>query len=129
MADPDFPNRLFEQGRSVLARFGYREAGGDRDDWDRVWDLLIGDFPSRRRRIPRFADLTAEQRPAALEYMRLRLVADRNVEVCEQLHYSLFAKGIDTDLVERYAAAREVYEDSVEDFGRARERLDAMFPD
>lgn len=129
MAAPRFPNRLFQDGRRVLRRFGYR-AKPSEPDWARVWDRqLIGDFSARGRRIPRFTELTAEQRAAAVEYMRRRMAADQNLNVCERLHYSLFAKGIDTDLVERYAAAREVYEECVEDFGRARERLDAMFPD
>lgn len=121
-----FPNRLFDQGRSVLAKFGFRHAAADRTDWAEMWAALAGDFALRG--LPPYDRLSPPQQNAAREYMRRRLLADRNLDACEELHYALYDNGIDTELVERYALAREVYEDSVEDFGRARERLDAMLP-
>lgn len=62
----------------------------------------------------------------AREYMSLRLIADRNLEICERWHVQLFAGGIQTDAVERYAEARDAYEEAVEAFGHAREVLDAL---
>lgn len=123
-----FPNQLFEQGRSVLAKFGYRHGAGDRDDWGRMWIVLAGDFSTHGGDMPPYDEMMPSQQAAARDYMRLRLLADRNLDACERLHYSLYDKGIDTELVERYSLAREVYEGSVEDFGRARERLDTMLP-
>lgn len=119
----ELPNRLFSQGRSVLAKFGYRhlEAGESRDDWAKMWAHLVGDFPTGRS----YDEMTADQQALAQDYMRCRLIADHNLETCENLHVDLFSRGIGTELVERYAQARDTYEDSVEAFGKSRERLDA----
>lgn len=123
---PELPNRLFSNGRSVLAQFGYRpvDAGEVREDWAEMWDHLRGDFATAARPlVPGYAGLTADQQAAARTYMSCRLIADRNLETCEDLHVRLFSGGIKTDLVERYSVAREAYEDSVEAFGDAGEAL------
>lgn len=115
----DFPNALFADGRRVLGRYGYRPGGGA-PDWAAEWARLKPDFPFAA---PDWDGLDAAQRDAAIAYLAQRLTADRRLEDCEALHAELLAAGIGTDLVERYAAARETYEDSVEAFGAARERL------
>lgn len=130
-AVPELPNRLFSDGRSVLAKFGYRhlEDGEIREDWAAMWEHLRADFTdSHRLSVASYDRLTEEQQAAAREYMSRRLLADRNLERCEELHVKLFSQGINTDGVERYAVARDAYEDSVEAFGEARERLDALLP-
>lgn len=130
-AVPELPNRLFSNGRSVLSKFGYRhlEEGEVREDWAEMWEHLRPDFAnSRRVSVASYDRLTPEQQAAAREYMSQRLLADRNLERCEELHVALFSKGINTDGVERYAVARDAYEDSVEAFGAAREKLDALLP-
>jgi len=93
-----------------------------------MWKLLQGDFTTQQRpRVLDFEDLTLSQQEAAKVYMRRRLIADRLFEECRKAQADLF-KGIDTERVERYSIAREAYEDSVEDFGKAREKLDSMLP-
>lgn len=126
---PELPNRLFSNGRSVLAQFGYRqlEAGEVREDWALMWDHLRGDFATAAcPQVPAYDRLSEDQQAAARTYMSRRLIADRNLETCEDLHVRLFSGGINTDLVERYSVAREAYEESVEAFGDAREDLAAL---
>jgi len=121
-----FPNRLFDDGRAVLARFGYRypEAGDWFDDWPAMWEKLRGDFTTAARAaVPSFAALSAAQRDAALAYMEMRLAADRRLVACERAHAEMLRHGIDNALVELYTAARDSYEDCVMRFGEARERL------
>lgn len=128
---PELPNRLFSDGRSVLAKFGYRhlEQGEVREDWAAMWEHLRSDFTdSTRLSVASYDRLGPEQQGAAREYMSRRLLADRNLERCEELHVKLFSQGINTDGVEHYAVARDAYEDSVEAFGAAREALDAVLP-
>jgi len=128
---PELPNRLFSDGRSILARFGYKhlEDGEVRDDWAEMWECLRADFTDARRpHVPAYDALPAAAQAAARAYMAARLVADRNLEACETLHVQLFSGGISTGLVERYSAAREAYEESVEAFGDAREHLDRLLP-
>ncbi|MBB4264944.1 hypothetical protein [Roseospira visakhapatnamensis] len=123
---PELPNPLFASGRSVLARFGYqhRDDQEAREDWAVMWDLLRGDFSAPAgEAVPAFHDLDEPTRGAARDYMVARLIADRNLERCERLHVDIFANGVNTDAVERYAIARDAYEDSVEAFGAARLRL------
>jgi|GEM_PF-661040 len=125
----DLPNPLFASGRSVLARFGYRHLDDhqSREDWSDMWDLLRGDFaPHAGQEVPAFVDLDDRRQAAARDYMAWRLLADRNLELCERLHVEIFAKGVSTDAVERYAVAREAYEESVEAFGAARVALAAL---
>lgn len=121
-----FPNRLFDDGRAVLARFGYRypEAGDWFDDWPAMWEKLKGDFTTAARpAVPAFETLAPAQRDAAVAYMEMRLAADRRLVACERAHAEMLRHGIDNALVELYTAARESYEDCVMRFGEARERL------
>lgn len=115
----EFPNDLFAGGRRVLGRYGYRPEGGT-PDWPVEWARLKPDFPFVA---PDWQALSGPQRAAAVDYLTLRLEADRRLEACETAHADVLAAGIGTELVERYAAARESYEDSVEAFGAARARL------
>lgn len=128
---PELPNHLFRDGRSVLSRFGYRhlEDGEVREDWAEMWEHLRGDFMDEHRAVVMpYDDLTSEQRVLARSYMSIRLLADRNLEICESLHVRLFSGGINTDDVERYAEARDAYEETVDAFGAAREHLDRALP-
>lgn len=128
---PELPNKLFSDGRSVLSRFGYKPLapGETREDWAAMWDLLRPDFADMGHpNVPAFDDLSGEQKAAARDYMSRRLIADRNLEHCEEMHVRLFNSGINTDLVERYSEARDAYEESVEAFGDAREALVPLLP-
>jgi len=125
----ELPNKLFANGRGVLAKFGYGRLDHDPavEDWPAMWDLLKGDFAvAARPEVPSFGQLGAAEQAAAMDYMRRRIEADHSLEICERLHVELFAGGIDTARVERYSAARETYETCVEEFGEARERLEAL---
>ena len=115
-----FPNQLFDRGRDILGRYGYRPDGGG-GDLAEAWARLTSDFPMA---VPVWDRLTSPQRQAAETYLRLRLEADRGLELCESLHARLLQAGIDRELVEAYAQARESYEEAVEAFGEARERLE-----
>lgn len=120
------PDKLVEANASVLARFGYRPFEGEEDNWGEMWKLLKGDFTTQKRPwVADFTELTPTQREAAKVYMRRRLIADRLFEECRKAQADLYQR-IDTELVERYAVAREAYEDSVEDFGKAREKVDSL---
>ncbi len=122
------PDQLVEAGASVLARFGYRPFEGEQEGWDEMWRLLKSDFTTQKRPwVAEFADLSPSQKEAAKVYMRRRLIADRWFEECRKAQADLY-QGIGTELVERYSVAREAYEDSVEDFGRAREKVDSLLP-
>lgn len=126
-----FPDPRVEAGRSVLARFGYAHQDGPfpREDYAEMWVLLKGDFPSPDRGggIPDLDALTLAQQSAARDYMDARLVADRRYELCSLAQREIFENGINTELVERYTTIRDAYEDAVEDFGAARERLQNLF--
>lgn len=121
-----FPNALFDEGRAVLARFGYRypETGDWFEDWPAMWDKLKGDFTTAARpAVPGFDALSAGQREAAVAYMEMRLAADRRLVACERAHAEMLKHGIDSAMVELYTAVRDSYEDCVMRFGEARERL------
>jgi len=60
--------------------------------------------------------------------MRRRLIADELLDACKLAHADLHRQGIAPEAVERYAIARDAYEDAVMDFGRAREQLEALLP-
>ena len=123
----DAPRRLVEHNAEQLARFGYVPFGGAEADWDGMWALLKGDFTTHARpHVPAYGELTPWPRQAARIYMRRRLVADRLFEECRKLYDALHAQGIDTELVEAYSLARDAYEESVYDFGRAREVLEEV---
>lgn len=123
-----FPNPLFDRGREVLARFGYRypEAGDWFEDWPAMWEKLRGDFSTINGDLPGFDALSPDQRAAAIAYMEARLAADRRLVACERAHAEMLKHGIDSSLVELYTAARESYEDCVMRFGAAREALAAL---
>jgi hypothetical protein len=125
---PRFPDPLVEERHGVLARYGYRlDRGAPDRDWSAMWTLLQGDFATKGRpRVAGFDQLTSRQQEAARVYMRRRLVADELLDACKEAHAALHREGIGPEAVERYAIARDAYEDAVLDFGRAREQLDAL---
>ncbi len=125
---PELPNKLFSNGRSILSKFGYVhfEGGESRDDWAEMWEHLRSDFPLPLEQVPAFCALTSGLQDAACDYMKVRLLADHYLDECERLHVDIFSQEIKTDLVEAYAAARDRYEHSVEDFGDAREKVEAL---
>lgn len=117
------PDKLVEDNASILAKFGYQPYGGADEDWSAMWALLKGDFTTvEMPEVPDFDGLSVSQQEAAKIYMRRRLIADRFFEECRACHADLH-KGVDTEQVERYTLARDAYEDSVNHFGEAREKL------
>jgi len=126
------PDPRVEAGRSVLARFGYAWTDKlfPRDDYPEMWALLLGDFHGAGRTpAPAWHDLVTEQQDSAREYMDCRLVADRRYDLCSEAQNELYSAGIGAALVEKYTTLRDSYEDSVEAFGAARERLQALLDD
>jgi len=125
---PELPNKLFSNGRSVLSKFGYVhfEDGQSRDDWAEMWEHLRSDFPLAEGDVPTYENLSDDLVGPAQDYMKIRLLADHYLDECERLHVSIYNGSIKTDLVEQYAVARDQYEHSVEDFGEAREKLQAL---
>ena len=124
-----FPDALVESGRSVLAKFGYahQDSPFPREDYAEMWELLKPDFPHAAAvALPSYEAMTSAQQEAARDYMDCRLVADRRYELCSIGLRELFEGGINTEHVERYTTIRDAYEDSVEDFGAARERLQSL---
>ncbi|MCW5730444.1 MAG: hypothetical protein KIT20_06795 [Alphaproteobacteria bacterium] len=120
---------MFDEAKSVLARFGYRTLGADevRDDWAAMWELLKADFRTRARPfIADFASLREAEREAAIRYMAARLEADRLLERCEAAHGRLAGQGIDAAAVEAFANARESYENMVQRFGETRAELETL---
>lgn len=113
--------RQFEDSRAILSRFGYQPVASV-EDRAATWARLRADFPSA----PEWPALSAQARAAAADYMRLRREADRLLEACEAVHRDMLERGISPSRVERYALAREAYEEHVEAFGAARERLAAL---
>lgn len=132
MSAPGSPQRLIEGEVAQLKRFGYVPAlgaAGDADlDWAAMWELLKGDFATlQRAHVPAYAEMTPWPQEGARIYMRRRLLADRLFEECQMLYERLHSEGIDTELVEAYALARDAYEDSVGDFGESRKMLESVF--
>ncbi|NVK19406.1 MAG: hypothetical protein HWE30_11975 [Methylocystaceae bacterium] len=125
---PELPNKLFSNGRSVLSKFGYVhfEDGQTRNDWAEMWEHLRADFPLPKGDVPTYDTLSDDLVGAAQEYMKIRLLADHYLDECERLHVSIYNGSIETNLVEKYAQARDRYEHSVEDFGEAREKMQAL---
>lgn len=116
--------RLVEGNAEHLTRFGYAPADATAPDWERTWQLLMSDFATAARpAVPSYERMTARSQLAARIYMRRRLLADRLFEECRSLYEELHAKGVDAELVETYALAREAYEDGVYQFGDARRVL------
>ena len=130
-----FPDPLVEERHAVLQRYGYRLGAGSSGydgaerDWAGMWRLLQGDFTTKARPwVASFDQLPPRQQEAARIYMRRRLIADELLDACKRAHAELHQAGIDPERVERYALARDAYEDAVTDFGRAREQLEALLP-
>lgn len=122
------PDRLVESNVSVLSKFGYCPFSGKDENWSEMWAVLQSDFATQRRpRVPSYEQLTPTQQEAARIYMRRRLIADRLFEECRKAQAELY-QTFNTELVERYALTRDAYEDSVEDFGRARVKLEELLP-
>ena len=125
---PASPQQLIDGEIAGLKRFGYTPFGDAAPDWAGMWQLLRGDFATlKRAHVPDYAELSSWPREGARIYMRRRLLADRLFEECQELYRRLHAEGINTELVEAYALARDAYEESVLDFGRAREMLEDVF--
>lgn len=122
------PDRLVESNVSVLAKFGYCPFSGQDENWSEMWAMLQSDFATQRRpRVPEYTQLSPTQQEAARIYMRRRLIADRLFEECRKAQADLY-QNFNTELVERYALARDAYEESIEDFGRARVVLESHLP-
>ncbi|MEH6579694.1 MAG: hypothetical protein V7731_21770 [Amphritea sp.] len=120
------PDKLVEGNVSVLAKFGYQAFDGADEDWTGMWALLKGDFATAESSVvPDFDAMTPSKQEAAKIYMRRRLIADRFFEECRACQADLY-KGIDTEQMERYTLARDAYEDSVNHFGEAREKLEQV---
>lgn len=125
---PGSPQHLIEGGIAELKRFGYTPFGDAAPDWAGMWGLLKGDFATlRRAQVPTYAEMSPWPQEGARIYMRRRLLADRLFEECQEFYRRLHGEGINTELVEAYALAREAYEEAVLDFGKAREILEDVF--
>ena len=125
---PSSPQQLIAGEVAQLKRFGYTPFGDAAPDWSGMWQLLQGDFATlKRANVPGYAEMSPWPQEGARIYMRRRLLADRLFEECQELYRCLHAEGIKTELVEAYALARDAYEESVLDFGRAREMLEEVF--
>jgi hypothetical protein len=119
------PQYLIDGEIAELKRFGYMPFGGVAPDWAGMWELLQGDFATLQRdHVPNYAEMGPWPQEGARIYMRRRLLADRLFEECQEIYLRLHAEGINAELVEAYSLARDAYEDSVLDFGRAREMLE-----
>ena len=122
------PQQLIDGGIAELKRFGYTPFGDAAPDWAGMWQLLQGDFATlQRSHVPAYAEMSPWLQEGARIYMRRRLVADRLFEECQELYRRVHGEGINTDLVEAYALARDAYEEAVLDFGKAREMLEDVF--
>ena len=125
---PSTPQQLIDGEVAELKRFGYTPLADAAPDWAGMWQLLQGDFATRRRvAVPGYAELSPWPQEGARIYMRRRLLADRLFEECQELYRRVHAEGIKSELVEAYALAREAYEESVLDFGKARAMLEDVF--
>ena len=125
---PASPQQLIDGEIAGLKRFGYTPFADASPDWAHMWQLLQGDFATlRRMHVPGYGEMSPWPQEGARIYMRRRLLADRLFEECQELYRRLHAEGINTELVEAYTLARDAYEESVLDFGRAREMLEEVF--
>lgn len=110
-----------------LARFGYT-ADHERQgavSLDAEWAILKGDFTTvKRPRVPDLHDLPDPARQLAESYIAQRQQLDRLMEACDAAHLVIRDRGADAALVERYADARDAYEDAVEAFGERRIELE-----
>lgn len=115
-----------EQGRRRdLSRFGYRT---DDPDLSAVWRRLRVDFPVRWAEVE-LSSLAEPLRQAAERYCVHRATLDDLLDQCDRIHMEIFDKGPERERVERYAAARDAYEDAVEVFGELRVTLQKALTD
>ena len=131
------PQRLIDGQIAQLRRFGFGAFGksgtadgadADAPPWSAMWDLLKADFATVQRvHVPSYEEMTPWPQEGARIYMRRRLLADHLFEECQQLYQRLHSDGINSELVEAYTLARDAYEESVGDFGAARETLEKVF--
>jgi hypothetical protein len=123
------PQRLIDGQIAQLRRFGLGAFASDSTPpWAAMWEYLKGDFATVQRvHVPSYDEMSPWPQEGARIYMRRRLLADHLFEECQQLYHRLHNDGINTELVEAYTLARDAYEDSVGDFGAARETLEKVF--
>lgn len=120
-----FPNDLFRNGRKMLQGFGH--GAFNRLSREELWQHLKPDFSiNTHGTIPNYQDLSEIQKQAADNYLDMLAVTRGLLQRCEDLHLQLLEGGINPDLVEIYTVARDEYEDSVEEFGALREKVDAL---
>ena len=125
---PGSAQNLIDGEIAGLRRFGYTPCGDAAPDWAGMWQLLQGDFATLRRpQVPAYAQMSPWPQEGARIYMRRRLLADRLFEECQALYARLHAEGINSELIEAYALARDAYEEAVLDFGKARAMLEEVF--
>ena len=122
---------LLERNAEQLAHFGYvpsvSGSADEQPDWAGWWRQLRADFATVHLiQVPSYAEMSPWPQEAARIYMRRRLVADRLFEECRKLHGELLEYGISTERVEAYSVARDAYEDSVHQFGAARQTLEEI---
>jgi len=116
-----------EQGRrQQLARFGYRTDAQTQAPlaFDAEWSRLQADFPcAPGRHVPAYAALGAVAAQLARQYMRDRIQLDSLLNQCDAIHADIVALGPRPAVIERYASARDAFEDAVERFGALRGQL------
>ncbi|AOZ09184.1 hypothetical protein [Cupriavidus malaysiensis] len=112
--------------RQQLARFGYRTDAQAPAPlaFDAEWSRLQADFPCPPgQRVPTYAALDTAAAELARQYMRDRFQLDSLLNQCDAIHADIVALGPHPEVVERYASARDAFEDAVERFGVLRGRL------
>jgi hypothetical protein len=115
-----------EQGRrGVLRRFGYgaSDLQASEGELRSQWDLLRADFNTASKAVPALDQLPPEARARAEAYLRQRHRLDGLMDGCDAAHLRILREGPQPDLVEAYAAARDSYEDAVEEFGELRRQV------
>jgi hypothetical protein len=125
------PQHLIDGQIAQLKRFGFgafASSATDAPHWTQMWEFLKGDFATvQRAHVPSYEEMSPWPQEGARIYMRRRLLADHLFEECQNLYQRLHSDGINSELVEAYTLARDAYEDSVGDFGAARETLEKVF--
>lgn len=112
--------------RQQLARFGYRAEAQTQVPlaFDAEWSRLQADFPcAPGGLVPTYAALDAAAAQLARQYMRDRIQLDSLLNQCDAIHADIVALGPHPDIIERYASARDAFEDAVERFGALRGQL------
>jgi len=114
-----------EEGRRLsLQRFGYQAPNG-RDQADprrQAWARLKSDFTTPGKGpVPDYDALDARIQFRVEGYIEQRVRLDRLMDACDAAHLRILKEGPLPLLVEAYAAARDAYEEAVEDFAALRE--------